>query len=105
LIIFSHQVAPEALTMLSGAAMHDIAHLLRPGHLQQLANILKDPQATSNDQFVALELLKVNVYLFINRLSHFLILECQHRCWYDFTRLSRYRHCHCHGQEGAKCFH
>jgi fumarate hydratase class I len=38
--------------------MRDIAHLLRPGHLAQLASILKDPEATPNDQFVALELLK-----------------------------------------------
>jgi fumarate hydratase class I len=51
-------VEPEALRMLSAAAMTDIAHLLRPGHLQQLSNILKDPEASSNDQFVALELLK-----------------------------------------------
>ena len=38
--------------------MHDIAHLLRPGHLQQLANILDDPEASPNDRFVALDLLK-----------------------------------------------
>jgi len=38
--------------------MTDIAHLLRPSHLQQLANILKDSEATDNDKFVALELLK-----------------------------------------------
>ncbi len=38
--------------------MRDIAHLLRPGHLQQLANILDDPEASPNDRFVALELLK-----------------------------------------------
>ena len=36
----------------------NIAHLLRPGHLQQLAKILKDPEASDNDRFVALELLK-----------------------------------------------
>ncbi|KAK3594437.1 hypothetical protein CHS0354_000259 [Potamilus streckersoni] len=52
------QVRPEALTMISEQAMIDIAHLLRPGHLQQLANILKDPEASNNDKFVALELLK-----------------------------------------------
>jgi fumarate hydratase class I len=39
------QVSPEALRLLAGEAMTDIAHLLRPGHLQQLANILKDPEA------------------------------------------------------------
>jgi fumarate hydratase class I len=51
-------VEPEALTLLTREAMRDIAHLLRPGHLQQLANILKDPEASANDRFVALELLK-----------------------------------------------
>ena len=44
--------------MLSQTAMQDIAHLLRPGHLQQLANILKDKEASDNDKFVAMELLK-----------------------------------------------
>ncbi|CAM9577647.1 unnamed protein product [Heterosigma akashiwo] len=38
--------------------MVDIAHLLRPAHLQSLSNILKDPEASDNDRFVALELLK-----------------------------------------------
>ena len=38
--------------------MRDIAHLLRPGHLQQLSNILDDPEASPNDRFVALDLLK-----------------------------------------------
>jgi len=52
------RVEPEALTSLSRAAMHDIAHLLRPGHLAQLRAILDDPEASSNDRFVALELLK-----------------------------------------------
>jgi len=52
------KVEPEALTLLTREAMGDIAHLLRPGHLQQLSHILKDPEATSNDRFVALELLK-----------------------------------------------
>lgn len=52
------QVAPEALTLLAREAMDDVAHLLRPGHLQQLANILNDPEASDNDRFVALELLK-----------------------------------------------
>ena len=44
--------------MASSQAMTDIAHLLRPGHLQQLANILDDPEASDNDRFVALQLLK-----------------------------------------------
>ncbi|KAL3862194.1 hypothetical protein ACJMK2_008181 [Sinanodonta woodiana] len=52
------QVRPEALTKIAEQAMIDIAHLLRPGHLQQLNNILKDPEASNNDKFVALELLK-----------------------------------------------
>ncbi|HKA05303.1 MAG TPA: fumarate hydratase, partial [Acidimicrobiales bacterium] len=52
------QVDPDVLTQLTGQAMFDIAHLLRPGHLQQLRNILDDPEASDNDRFVALELLK-----------------------------------------------
>ena len=52
------QVEPEVLTTLTATAMRDIAHLLRPGHLQQLRNILDDPEASSNDYFFALELLK-----------------------------------------------
>jgi fumarate hydratase class I len=51
-------VEPEALRLLTYTAMRDIAHLLRPGHLQQLANILDDPEASPNDRFVALDLLK-----------------------------------------------
>ena len=52
------EVAPEALRLLTETAMHDIAHYLRPAHLQQLANILDDPEASDNDKFVALDLLK-----------------------------------------------
>ncbi len=52
------QVAPEALTLLTREAMRDIAHLLRPGHLAQLKRILDDPEASANDRFVALDLLK-----------------------------------------------
>jgi fumarate hydratase class I len=52
------KVEPEALTLLTREAMRDIAHLLRPSHLDQLARILKDPEAPPNDKFVALELLK-----------------------------------------------
>jgi fumarate hydratase class I len=52
------QVNPEALTLLSETAIHDISHYLREAHLQQLANILKDPEASPNDRFVALDLLK-----------------------------------------------
>jgi fumarate hydratase, class I len=52
------QVSAEALTLLAAEAMRDIAHLLRPGHLQQLRDILSDGEATNNDKFVALDLLK-----------------------------------------------
>ncbi|GAA2161816.1 homodimeric fumarase (class I) [Humibacillus xanthopallidus] len=52
------EVDPEALRTLTETAMHDIAHYLRPGHLQQLRNILDDPEASNNDKFVALDLLK-----------------------------------------------
>ena len=52
------KVAPEAIRTLTATAMHDIAHYLRPGHLQQLRNILDDPEASDNDKFVALDLLK-----------------------------------------------
>ncbi len=52
------QLEPEALTLLSETAIHDISHYLRAEHLQQLANILKDPEASPNDRFVALDLLK-----------------------------------------------
>jgi len=52
------QVEPEALTLLARTAFRDIAHWLRPGHLQQLRNILDDPEASANDRFVALDLLK-----------------------------------------------
>ncbi len=52
------RVAPEALTLLTAEAMKDIAHLLRPGHLAQLRAILDDPDASPNDRFVALDLLK-----------------------------------------------
>jgi len=52
------EVQPEALTLLAKTAMRDIAHLLRPGHLGQLRAILDDPEASANDRFVALELLK-----------------------------------------------
>jgi fumarate hydratase, class I len=51
-------VEPEALKLLAEAAFIDINHLLRPGHLAQLATILKDPEATENDRFVAYDLLK-----------------------------------------------
>ena len=52
------EVDDEAIRLLTAEAMRDIAHLLRPGHLQQLANILDDPEASANDRFVATELLR-----------------------------------------------
>jgi fumarate hydratase class I len=52
------KVDPQALTLLTKTAMRDIAHLLRPGHLAQLKKILDDPEASKNDKFVALDLLK-----------------------------------------------
>jgi len=52
------KVEPEALTLLTSVAMHDINHYLRSDHLQQLRNILDDPEASDNDRFVATELLQ-----------------------------------------------
>ncbi len=52
------EVGGEALRVLAETAMHDIAHYLRTAHLAQLRKILDDPQASNNDKFVALDLLK-----------------------------------------------
>jgi fumarate hydratase, class I len=52
------EVAPAALSLLTETAMHDIAHLLRPGHLRQLRSILDDPEASPNDRYVARDLLQ-----------------------------------------------
>ena len=52
------KVEPEAITLLTETAMRDIAHLLRTDHLKQLKKILDDPEASANDKFVALDLLK-----------------------------------------------
>ena len=51
-------VEPEGLRLLTAEAMRDISHLLRPAHLEQLASILDDVEASANDRFVAIELLK-----------------------------------------------
>jgi fumarate hydratase class I len=51
-------VAPDTLTALATEAFGDVSHLLRPGHLANLRSILDDPEASENDRFVALELLK-----------------------------------------------
>lgn len=66
------KVEPEGLRLLSKRAMSDISHLLRSSHLAQLSKILKDPEATSNDKFVALELLKN-----ANIASNFVLPGCQ----------------------------
>lgn len=56
------KVSPEAIRLLTREAMHDIAHYLRPAHLAQLRRIIDDPEASGNDRFVALDLLKnVNI--------------------------------------------
>ena len=52
------RVSPEAITTLTSAAMFEIAHYLRTPHLRQLAQILDDPEASGNDRFVALDLLR-----------------------------------------------
>ncbi len=52
------RVDPAALTELAFQAFRDVSHLLRPGHLAQLRAILDDPEASANDRFVALDLLK-----------------------------------------------
>ncbi len=84
------EVGPEALTALTAAAIRDISHLFRPGHLQQLRNILDDPDASANDRFVARQLL-----LNANVSSGMVLPSCQdtgtaivigkkgHRVWTD----------------------
>jgi fumarate hydratase class I len=66
------KVEPEALALLTREAMRDIAHLFRPSHLAQLRLILDDPQASPNDRFVALELIKN-----ANISSGFVLPSCQ----------------------------
>ncbi len=51
-------IAHETLRALAEAAFTDINHLLRPAHLKQLRKILDDPEASSNDKFVAYDFLK-----------------------------------------------
>jgi fumarate hydratase class I len=56
------EVSPDAIRRLTAEAMHDISHYLRPAHLAQLRRIIDDPEASGNDRFVALDLLKnVNI--------------------------------------------
>ena len=52
------KVAPEALTLLTNEALRDVSFLLRPAHLAQVAAILDDPEASENDRFVALAMLR-----------------------------------------------
>ena len=52
------KIDPAAITALTAAAMHDVAHFLRADHLAQLRTVLDDPEASDNDRFVALDLLK-----------------------------------------------
>jgi len=52
------RIAPDALSELAVRAFHDVSHLLRPAHLASLRAILEDPEASGNDRFVALDLLK-----------------------------------------------
>ena len=52
------RIKPDALSELAFQAFHDVSHLLRPSHLRQLRAILDDPEASANDRFVALDLLK-----------------------------------------------
>ena len=52
------KVEPEALTLLAETAFHDISHYLRTAHLEQLRKILDDPEASGNDKFVAMDLLR-----------------------------------------------
>jgi len=66
------QVSNEALRNLTSTAITDISHLLRPGHLQQLRNIIDDPEASANDRFVASELLEN-----ANIASGFVLPGCQ----------------------------
>jgi fumarate hydratase class I len=52
------QIDPKALRILAAEAIRDVSHLFRPGHLQQLRTILDDPEASDNDRFVALQMLR-----------------------------------------------
>lgn len=52
------KIEPEALTLVSQQAFHDASFFLRPAHQQQVAAILHDPQASENDKYVALQLLR-----------------------------------------------
>ena len=55
------KVAPDALTYLSNIAIRDVSFLLRRAHLEKVAAILKDPDASANDKYVALAMLRILV--------------------------------------------
>lgn len=52
------KIQAEGLTLLAKTAMHDVSFMLRPAHQKQVAAILQDPEATENDKFVALTMLR-----------------------------------------------
>ena len=52
------KIEPEGLTLLAEEAFRDVSHLLRSSHLRQMADILEDPEASDNDRYVALEMIK-----------------------------------------------
>lgn len=52
------KIQPEALTLLAQHAFHDVEFMLRPAHQEQVAKILHDPEASDNDKFVALTMLR-----------------------------------------------
>jgi fumarate hydratase class I len=52
------KVTPEAIELLSRTAMHDVSFFLRPAHNEQVAKILKDPEASQNDKGVAMAMLR-----------------------------------------------
>ena len=52
------KVGPEALTLIANEGLRDISFLLRTAHLEKVAAILKDPQASDNDRYVALTMLR-----------------------------------------------
>ena len=78
------EVDTDVLRLLTREAFRDISHLLRSSHLQQLRNILDDPEASPNDRFVATDLLKNAVHLGRGRAPD----------------VPGHRHRHRHGQEG-----
>jgi len=52
------KIDAQGLTLLAEEAFKDVSHLYRPSHLLLLEKILKDPESSENDRFVALEMLK-----------------------------------------------